>query len=311
MTNNQSLHSDETEKTESAPEGQGKAPSNEIPKKAPDAQSAPKSWIRKVADDYNQWEKYTVWPMFILSLVFVALTALVISPPADLDRADWRHITLITLLLWALFVCDFLVRLLLSQNRKKFLTTQSFELLTLLIPYLRPFLLIRYMWRLSYFRHKGVSGLQQRAIIAVAMFALFFVYTSSTVVWVVERSAPHANILNWGDAIWWGFVTISTVGYGDYYPVTTAGRLVAVGLMVGGLFVVGVTSATIISAFNNSIKSYLQAYGEAEPKVAVKRGHAIMEAISMGALHDDQVEGGTTAGGPAAPTDTGKTGAAD
>ena len=52
-----------------------------------------------------------------------------------------------------------------------------------------------------------------------------------------ERASPDANIVTFGDAIWWAFVTITTVGYGDYYPVTTPGRVVAVLLMAGGVAV--------------------------------------------------------------------------
>ena len=62
-----------------------------------------------------------------------------------------------------------------------------------------------------------------------------------------ERAGPDANIVTFGDAIWWAFVTITTVGYGDYYPVTTLGRMVAVLLMAGGVAVLGVVTATLSS----------------------------------------------------------------
>jgi voltage-gated potassium channel len=50
-----------------------------------------------------------------------------------------------------------------------------------------------------------------------------------------------------GDSLWWAFVTLATVGYGDFYPVTFPGRLVAAGLMAAGIAVVGVVTATAAS----------------------------------------------------------------
>ncbi|MFT0763306.1 potassium channel family protein [Scrofimicrobium sp. R131] len=236
----------------------------------------------------DDWTKFTVWPMFVLSVCFVAVTALVISPPADLDGHLRAQLATVSIILWVIFALEFLVRLVAAPDRRRFLQHQSFELVTLMVPYLRPFLLIRYLWQLHYFRHRGAGGMRQRAIISISLFALFFVYTASTLVWIAERNAPKANILNWGDAIWWGFTTMSTVGYGDFYPVTVLGRLVAIMLMIGGLFVVGVTSAIIISAFNTTIESYLSQHSpEDSDETRAHRGKALMEALSLGALHDD------------------------
>jgi voltage-gated potassium channel len=58
---------------------------------------------------------------------------------------------------------------------------------------------------------------------------------------------PDANISDFGEAIWWAVTTMTTVGYGDHYPVTAAGRLVALGLMVGGIALLGTVTATLAS----------------------------------------------------------------
>jgi voltage-gated potassium channel Kch len=50
-----------------------------------------------------------------------------------------------------------------------------------------------------------------------------------------ERADARANIRSFDDALWWSATTITTVGYGDHYPVTAQGRLVAAGLMLGGI----------------------------------------------------------------------------
>ena len=63
----------------------------------------------------------------------------------------------------------------------------------------------------------------------------------------VERSSPDANISDFGDAIWWAVTTMTTVGYGDHYPVTAVGRLVAFGLMIGGIALLGTVTATLAS----------------------------------------------------------------
>lgn len=123
---------------------------------------------------------------------------------------------------------------------------------SLIIPYLRPFLIIAFLWRLPVFT-KSENTLRARYVASVAIFALLFVYTASTAVWVVERKAPNATIVDLGDAIWWGFTTITTVGYGDFVPITPLGRFFAVLLMVRGIFVIGVVSATILSLLTEQL----------------------------------------------------------
>lgn len=247
-------------------------------------QPAPTSIRARARMTYQKWERYTVWPMFILSVAFVALTAFVIAPPQGVSVGARIWAGLATLCLWGLFIADYVIRLALAKDRKKFVKMQGFEFLTLVIPYLRPFLLIRYVWELSSFRSQGGNGLRRRALIAITIFALSYVYTISTLVWVVERSHPKATILNWGDSIWWGFVTISTVGYGQFYPVTVLGRLLAILMMLGGLFVIGVISATIISGFNEAMTSFLADAAPKSRKESVEHGRALVEALSMGAM---------------------------
>ena len=75
------------------------------------------------------------------------------------------------------------------------------------------------------------------------------------IVWGFERSAPDANITTIGIAMWWGCVTVFTVGYGDYYPITTAGRIAAVGIMLLGLTTAAVITAQIASSFMDQAQS--------------------------------------------------------
>ena len=70
-----------------------------------------------------------------------------------------------------------------------------------------------------------------------------------------EQDAPNANITTIGDALWWAATTVTTVGYGDRYPVTTAGRFIAVTLMVVGIALVGAITASIAAWFVSSLEA--------------------------------------------------------
>lgn len=203
-------------------------------------------------DRVQRWEARTAWPMFVLSVVFFA--ASVWSLADDSLPVHLRTmLALLILGLWVYFIVDFVLRMTVSRRPVAFIRSRWYELISLVLPLLRPFLIVAYLWRLPLFDRFGAAGQRARYLVSVASFALLFVYTASTAVWFVERRDPHANIVDLGDAIWWGFCTIATVGYGDFTPVTTFGRVLAVGLMLGGIVVIGVTSAAFISALTERV----------------------------------------------------------
>jgi voltage-gated potassium channel len=68
-------------------------------------------------------------------------------------------------------------------------------------------------------------------------------------VYLFERHAPRSNIHTLGESLWWSAVTVTTVGYGDFFPVTTPGRITA-GLIMGiGLLTLAVVTAQVASSF--------------------------------------------------------------
>jgi voltage-gated potassium channel len=70
---------------------------------------------------------------------------------------------------------------------------------------------------------------------------------SSILVLQVEGRSADANIVTGGDALWWGFVTITTVGYGDFYPVTSLGRMIGVLVMFAGVGIIGALASILAS----------------------------------------------------------------
>lgn len=204
----------------------------------------------------RRFQRFTAWPVFVLSLAFFVASVWLLSGVTEpavtavlLQIALWSYLS---------FLADFLTRFILAKHeRALFLRRNWFEAASLLVPILRPFVIVVYVWRLPLFL-RSTGAMRVRFLITTVMFMLLFVYSAASMVWLVERGAPNANIVNLGDAIWWGFSTIATVGYGDYTPITIPGRVIAVGLMLGGIAIVGITSAMIISLLGEQLKLRMQ-----------------------------------------------------
>lgn len=203
----------------------------------------------------ERWEDRTTWPLFFGSLLLFASVTLtwVDQHPSPVVRAVSAFAVLI---LWVWFIVDYLIRLRLARGaRHRFVRTRIFDLASLVLPFLRPFLLLVYIWRLPVFRHGSASMQRVRYGVVTVLFGFLYVYVCSYLVWAAEKNAPRANIVNFEDAVWWGFSTIATVGYGDFVPITALGRTLAVGLMIGGIVVVGFVTATLLSSLTDRIRS--------------------------------------------------------
>jgi voltage-gated potassium channel len=183
----------------------------------------------------------------VVGAVFIVSYSIFVLVP--LPRA-WDLMFLASFaLIWVLFAVDYVVRLALTPRgqRGMFVRSNVIDLLSVVVPLFRGFRVINLLTRVPYFRGRSGTAIRAEIVSYALAYAIFFVYFIALATLQVERRAPGASITTFGDAVWWAIVTLATVGYGDVYPVTALGRIYAVMLMVGGVAIVGTSSALVSS----------------------------------------------------------------
>jgi voltage-gated potassium channel len=188
--------------------------------------------------------------MLILSLVWIGLLILPIAHP--ISKHAESSLKIANYIIWAIFAFDFVWKLVLSKKKRKYVNTHIPELLMVLLPFFRPLRLLRLIPAVAYFLKSARESLAGRLTQYVALSAVLVTVPSAILVFDSERRAPGSNIKTLGDALWWAATTVTTVGYGDRYPVTTTRRILAVLVMLMGISLVGVITASVASWFVKS-----------------------------------------------------------
>ncbi len=198
------------------------------------------------------WKRLTEWPMVIASVVF--LGAFAFSVIQNLRPPDDAVAEAVMWVVWVLFAIEYIVSLSLATRRRRWFVRHLHELAIVALPLFRPLRLLRLVSLISTLQRAAGSALRERVTIYLVATSTLLVLVSALAVLDAEQNAEGSNIHSFGDAIWWAFVTITTVGYGDFYPVTAPGRLTAVGLMIAGIALLGSVTATFASWFVERIQ---------------------------------------------------------
>lgn len=183
--------------------------------------------------------------------------------------------------IWVLFGLDYLIRLKLAERKWRYVRGHLLELVILLLPMARQLRVLRLVTVIGVLHRQLRDDVRGRVAIYVAGTVILVGFVAALAVLEAERDAPEATIVTFGDAIWWTLTTISTVGYGDLYPVTTGGRIVAGSLMVAGIALLGVVTGSIASWFVENLRRAGAQMAEEVEEVAedVERTEATLAAV--------------------------------
>jgi voltage-gated potassium channel len=201
----------------------------------------------------------TMYDLFILLLAIISLILLPLLLFMPLSESVQTIFLACNFIISIFFFIDFLRNLYLASNKWKYFITWGWLDLLGSIPITvftlariaRLILILRILHRTSR-RSLITSLLEQRVegtLYFTGIFTLLLIVLSSIGILQIESQAPGANILNASDALWWAMQTITTVGYGDEYPVTNPGRLIGVLVMTVGVGIFGVFTSYLSTTF--------------------------------------------------------------
>ena len=198
---------------------------------------------RKAGDmTLDKWQRMTEWFMTALALVFLFAYSWEVLARTHIVLCE----TVINII-WMAFIVDYVVSILLAKDKKAWFKENLLMLVSIALPIFRPLRLLRLVAVLNVLNRTGGMAVRGRITLYTCCSVTLLMYIGALAELDVERGVPGASITDFGEAIWWSFVTVTTVGYGDLSPVTWQGRSIAIGLMITGVALIGIVTATLAS----------------------------------------------------------------
>lgn len=195
---------------------------------------------------FERVERATELPMLLLALAF--LVAVGLPEVMDLSEQWLQALDYVTWIVWAGFAFELAVKTYLAPNRRRYLIEHWMDVISVLVPFLRPLRLLRLVAVGIRFWVEARTVLRERTFGVIGTTSLLAVCAAAALVYLAERGGD-GPIQTFPDALWWASATITTVGYGDVYPKTPAGRGVAVFLMLVGISLFGLLTARVAAFF--------------------------------------------------------------
>jgi voltage-gated potassium channel len=193
----------------------------------------------RAVNDPGRLAEYEARTREPLDLLALATLWLVVVPPGDFGHDVTGIVIAFRVALSVVYGIDIAIRSALAPRHVHYALSHPLALVAVLVPSVRVIFSLRLVR--SVFRR----GHLLRFLVAAAVLVL----NGAVIVYLFERHAPGSNIHTLGNSLWWSFVTVTTVGYGDFYPVTTAGRVTACFIMGTGLLTLAVVTAQVSSSF--------------------------------------------------------------
>ena len=201
-------------------------------------------------DLVDRIEQVTKFPMAVLGIAWLVIAIIILT--TGVKRTPSIVLVGTLFVLWAILLVEYVVRLIVTPDRRGYIKRRWVEPATVVVPPMQAWHLLG-IERMSLLLHEGElrveAILKHHGLFRVLIAATGILFLGAWLVLLFEENAKGSNIHDYPDAVWWAIVTVTTVGYGDRYPVTAGGRAVAAVLMLVGIGLIGVLTATVASVF--------------------------------------------------------------
>ena len=204
----------------------------------------------------------------MVALSFIFLMVIILPYAHPLTTIEDQTLRSLDIALWAIFAIDYSARLYLALDRHRFFRTHWFDLLVVAVPFVRPLRIVRVISLVMATGRRAGSLVIQEVMIYVLLLVAIIMSACAILAYHFEHTARGSNIHSLADGFWWAFSTVTSVGYGDRYPVTGAGRIIAATLMITGIALMGTVTAAIAAKFVNIIR------GKTSSELALGQTHA-------------------------------------
>jgi voltage-gated potassium channel len=213
----------------------------------------------------------TVRRSFILVLSLYVVIELAVEVIASFPENTQRLFDSVDFFVCMVFILDFSIGFIASPGKSKYFRSHWFDLVSS-IPFSTVFRLLRVIRivrivRLSKLLKllRGLKAIKPitafltrnklRSILVIYIIALVFVLFYCSLGFYMSEKDVNDMVKNYGDAVWWGFITVTSVGYGDVFPKTTAGRLFGMALALCGMGLFSLVTAELSSNFFKYLKT--------------------------------------------------------
>ena len=236
-------------------------------------------------------EAMTERPLTILALLLIPI---LLAPYLfDLSEGTEDALLAIDYIIWGVFAADLAAKVAIAPDRWRYLVAHWLDVVLVVLPLLRPLRVIRSMRAVRILRASRAATAAARFLVGVrrmparrgvryvVVTALVVVVAAGSLVTVFEQDQPDASIQSLPDGLWWAVTTVTTVGYGDTYPRTAAGRGVGVALMLMGIGLFGALTASLAAILmesgENEIAAQLREVNERLRRLEERAGTVVRD----------------------------------